>query len=143
MTEIWASAKSFTDVFCIGAKAVGSNAIQSAMENSLATLRVCMITGEDIRTCLSRHWKDFEDCFVARAAERVKADFIVTRDARGSSSRPSRSPTPSKPLAASNRRGSICARYSSEHTNCPRIKHPLVFSHSTQPHNTHPNNYLD
>lgn len=83
LTETWASAKSFTDVFYVGAKAVGPDAIQSAMESSLATLRVCSISDEDIRLCLSRRWKDFEDCVVARAAERVRADLIVTRDAKG------------------------------------------------------------
>ena len=81
--ELWASAKSFTDIFYVGRKAVGSEAMQRAIEASLAHLDVCSITMDDIQASLAERWPDFEDCLVARAAAKVKADYLVTRDANG------------------------------------------------------------
>ena len=81
--ELWVSAKSFTDIFYFGCKAVGSKAIQGAMEASLAWINQCSISSADIQTALARRWDDFEDCLIDVAAQKVKADYIVTRDAKG------------------------------------------------------------
>lgn len=81
--ELWASAKSFTDVFFVSSKAVGSQAIQEAMEHSLPYLRICSIDAADVQAALADRWPDFEDRLVARAAEKVDADYIITRDRTG------------------------------------------------------------
>ena len=93
--ELWASAKSFTDVFFVGSRAVDSAVLQEVIAKSLDVLNVCSIDGGDVRSCLEEKWPDFEDCLVARAAEKVKADAIVTRDLGGfaRAAMPARTPT--------------------------------------------------
>jgi predicted nucleic acid-binding protein len=81
--ELWASAKSFTDVFFVGSRAVDPTLLQEVIARSLDVLNVCSIDGGDVRACLEQKWPDFEDCLVARAAGKVKADAIVTRDLGG------------------------------------------------------------
>lgn len=81
--ELWASAKSFTDAFYVGRKALGSERMQRVMAASLGTLHACSIDHEDVVTCLALLWSDFEDCLVARAAEKVRADLLITRDLSG------------------------------------------------------------
>lgn len=81
--ELWASAKSFTDVFYIVSKACPSAAVQAAFLESLSFLHVCSIDGADIATAAQRAWPDFEDCLISVAAEKIGADFILTRDKAG------------------------------------------------------------
>lgn len=81
--ELWASAKSFTDVFYVARKAIGSARAQECMLSLLEQLHVCAIDGEDVRAAAQAAWPDFEDCLIARAAEKIGADAILTRDVRG------------------------------------------------------------
>lgn len=90
--ELWASAKSFTDVFYVLAKAVPSANLQQAFLESMAFLHVCSIDGEDIASAAKASWPDFEDCLVSVAAQKIGASFILTRDVAGFS----QSPIPSK-----------------------------------------------
>lgn len=46
-------------------------------------MNVCSIDGNDIARAAFLAWADFEDCLVYGAAEKVKADYVVTRDAGG------------------------------------------------------------
>ena len=81
--ELWASAKSFTDVFHVLSRRHPSADVQAAFRESLGWLSICSIDGADIATACERAWEDFEDCLVAIAAEKVGASFLITRDARG------------------------------------------------------------
>ena len=81
--ELWCSAKSFTDIFYVLNKSVSSEDIQRAFLVSLEFLRVCSIDGDDIKLAASLGWHDFEDCLIEVAAQKLKADFIITRDADG------------------------------------------------------------
>ena len=81
--ELWASAKSFTDVFFVLAKAVGSAELQRAFAESMAFLKLCAVDGRDVVEAAHREWPDFEACLVSIAAENVGADFILSRDAHG------------------------------------------------------------
>ena len=81
--ELWASAKSFTDVFYVVSKAAASGQVQSAFLESMKFLHVCAIDGEDVAAAAQACWPDFEDCLVAVAAQKVGADFILTRDMPG------------------------------------------------------------
>ena len=47
--ELWAPAKSLTDVFCVARKAIGSQAAQKNMWALLERLRVVAIDGDDVR----------------------------------------------------------------------------------------------
>ena len=81
--ELWAPAKSLTDVFCVARKAIGSQAAQKNMWALLERLRVVAIDGDDVRAAAEACWPNFEDCLIARAAEKVRANYIVTRDKAG------------------------------------------------------------
>lgn len=81
--ELWASAKSFTDIFYILRGQVDGDKLQMAFGECLSFLRICSIDGKDIAECSQRGWADFEDCLIDRAAQKVRADMILTRDAKG------------------------------------------------------------
>ena len=81
--ELWASAKSFTDIHYVASKQVGSREIQRAFAESFSFLHVCSIDGSDIKRAAELAWDDFEDCVVYQAALKTKADYILTRDADG------------------------------------------------------------
>ncbi|MDO4443329.1 MAG: PIN domain-containing protein [Slackia sp.] len=81
--ELWASAKSYTDVFCVLRKALGSADVQKMFLKSMEYMNVCSIDGSDIARAASMGWPDFEDCLVYVAADKIKADCILTRDEAG------------------------------------------------------------
>ncbi len=81
--ELWVSAKSYTDIFYVAHRAVNSKALQNAFEESMAFFKICSLTSEDIRHATEMAWDDFEDCLMYVAAEKVKADCLVTRDKAG------------------------------------------------------------
>lgn len=81
--ELWASAESYTDAFYLLRRAVGSEKLQDMFLENLSFVRVCSVDEDDIRKAAERSWSDFEDCLIAVCAEKVKADYIITRDAGG------------------------------------------------------------
>ena len=81
--ELWASAESYTDAFYLLRRAVGSEKLQDMFLESLSFVRVCSVDEDDIRKAAERSWSYFEDCLIAVCAEKVKADYIITRDAGG------------------------------------------------------------
>lgn len=81
--ELWASAKSFTDIFYLLARTCGRAELQRSFLRSLSVLKVCSVDGRDIEAAAGESWPDFEDCLISQAAEKIGADFILTRDARG------------------------------------------------------------
>lgn len=81
--ELWASAKSFADVFYVLSRHVPSADIQRAFFASSSFLHIASIDGNDIMCAAQEGWDDFEDCLVARAARKIDADWIITRDVDG------------------------------------------------------------
>lgn len=81
--ELWASAKSFTDMFCVMRKENPSEVVQQAFIDSLEYLQVCELGCEDIRAAAERKWTDFEDCLIDVCAEKIRADVLLTRDKDG------------------------------------------------------------
>ncbi|WP_101723399.1 PIN domain-containing protein [Eggerthella timonensis] len=81
--ELWASAESYTDAFYLLRKAVGPAKLQDMFLQSLSFIKVCSVDEGDIREAAERSWPDFEDCLIGICAEKVKADYIITRDADG------------------------------------------------------------
>ena len=80
--ELWASAKSFTDIHYVASKQVGTRAIQQAFLESFSFLNVCSLDGNDIKKAAQLEWHDFEDCVIYQAALKTKADYILTRNTR-------------------------------------------------------------
>lgn len=82
--ELWASAKSFSDAFYVMVKAGGDPlGAQEAFLRSLELIRVCSVDEEDVTAAAQRKWPDFEDCLISEGAQKVGADYLVTRDERG------------------------------------------------------------
>lgn len=81
--ELWVSAKSYTDLFYLMRRELGSDAAHDALEDTLEWLKVCSVEQDDIRVALEARWSDFEDSLVNVCAEKVKADYLVTRDSKG------------------------------------------------------------
>lgn len=78
--ELWTSAKSLTDIFRVLHETYSSERIQSAFEESFQWLEVCSVDFGDLRRAAERKWSDFEGCLVDCCAEKVKADYILTRN---------------------------------------------------------------
>lgn len=81
--ELWASAKSYADIFYVARKQMSSKTVQRSIVECLSLVKTCAIDGEDIRWAAEQGWKDFEDCVVSRAAQKVGADYILTRNVEG------------------------------------------------------------
>ena len=81
--ELWVSAKSYTDLFYLMRQELDSEVAQELLLETTSWLNVCSIDGDDVREALEACWHDFEDCLVNVCADKIKADYIVTRDAKG------------------------------------------------------------
>lgn len=81
--ELWVSAKSFTDIYYVMRKECAGTDILRAFDVSFEFLNICSIDGEDVQNAVRLEWMDFEDCLIEMAARKVKADFLLTRDASG------------------------------------------------------------
>ncbi len=81
--QLWCSATSFTDVFYILSKQVGSKALQQAFYESLKFLHVVSLEAADIEQACLWDWEDLEDCLMALAAKKCRAEVLLTRDACG------------------------------------------------------------
>ncbi len=81
--ELWVSAKSYTNLFYVMRKSHDSASIQRAFLAGLQHFRVCGIDGDDIRRTAQLEWPDFEDGLISICAQKVKANYLLTRDASG------------------------------------------------------------
>ncbi len=88
--KLHCSTSMLTDLFYIVKKSAkrASRVIQEEMEDLLfgslsRNIYLHTVDTVDVREALRRRWPDFEDCLVNVCAERVGADYIVTRDAHG------------------------------------------------------------
>lgn len=81
--ELWASAQSFTDIYSIMRKECAGSNILRSFDASFEFLHICSMDGEDVKTAVRLAWMDFEACLIEMAARKVKADFLLTRDASG------------------------------------------------------------
>ena len=81
--ELWVSGKSYTDLFYLMNRELDSDTAQDLLEETLDWVKVCSVDEEDIARALQARWRDFEDSLVNVCAEKVKADYLVTRDIKG------------------------------------------------------------
>ena len=78
----YVSVSMLADIFYLLRKDYGSQAAQDMIERNLSFLQYVGITPEDAQQALKARWNDFEDCLVARCAEKIQADYIVTRNVK-------------------------------------------------------------
>lgn len=74
------SVNMLTDLFYIIKKEQNLETAYHVLSEGLSTLNVCGISSEDCTHCFNQRWNDFEDCLVAKCAENINADYIVTRN---------------------------------------------------------------
>lgn len=70
------------DMIYLLRKDYGSAGAQRLVRENLSFLQVVGVSPDDASMALKAEWSDFEDCLVARCAEKVQADFIVTRNVK-------------------------------------------------------------
>ena len=81
--DLYISTTMLTDIHYILSREHGNQQAQAILMENMGTLKLCGVSAADSLWALQQQWPDFEDCLVARAAENVKADFIVSRDVNG------------------------------------------------------------
>lgn len=81
--EIWTAPQSFSDAFYILRKHFISDELQKTFMACLQFIHVCSIGQEDIELSCTQSWEDYEDCLVFICAEKIKADYLLTRDKTG------------------------------------------------------------
>lgn len=85
--SLWVSAKSFIDAFYVLKKHKNSQRLQQTMLDSLDIFDVCSLERDDIEAACKLGWSDFEDALIEVSAQKVGADYLVTRDTRFDRSR--------------------------------------------------------
>lgn len=68
-----------SDIYYLLRKDFGSQGAQEMIEQDLSFLQLVSVTPEDAQKALAARWNDFEDCLVACCAEKIGADYIITR----------------------------------------------------------------
>jgi predicted nucleic acid-binding protein len=81
--ELWASIQSFSDISYILRNEADNERLQQAFLASLNFLHVCSLDQNDLEKACRAPWKDFEDCLIERCGQKLKAQFILTRDVEG------------------------------------------------------------
>lgn len=81
--ELWISSKSFTDLFYLVRRELGSEVAHDVLEDVFTWAHACSVDEEDVRRALHARWHDFEDSLVSVCAEKIRADYLVTRDEKG------------------------------------------------------------
>ncbi len=74
------TANSLTDIFYVLRKKHGAEKTKIMLQKLLLILDIIGIEPADCTAALSLTMNDFEDALVAVCAEKIKADYIVTRD---------------------------------------------------------------
>lgn len=76
----YVSAHTITTAYYIMRRANGGPVAESAVITMLRVLKVVSVDRADLIRALSFGWNDFEDAVQAVCADKVGADYIVTRD---------------------------------------------------------------
>jgi len=77
------AAHTVTTLYYLLERELGVARSRRALTALLSFLEVEAVDGDRIRHALGMAWRDFEDAVQAACAESSKADFLVTRDAKG------------------------------------------------------------
>ena len=80
---LWTPAGSVKDAFCVLSRYVASERIQDALVQAFELITPVTLSKDDLVQAARLKWPDFENCLVAMAALKCKADYIITRDVRG------------------------------------------------------------
>lgn len=81
--KLWIPGPSFKDAFYILERYCDSASIQHAFVKIAEVVTPVSLAPGDFIRAAQLQWDDYEDCLVALCAERVHADYLLTRDASG------------------------------------------------------------
>ncbi len=81
--ELWVYAQSYVEAHTLLSTICTDEAILPAFGASLELFSVCALDGEDIRNAVMAAEQNFDDCLVDMAAQKVKADVLLTRRETG------------------------------------------------------------
>lgn len=81
--ELWLSNESLTNAAYILKGPLGAIRAQEILEEFLQEFPVSVADQSDLLLAAQRRWGDYEDAVVAICAEKIKADYIITRDQYG------------------------------------------------------------
>jgi predicted nucleic acid-binding protein len=82
--ELWLCASQVSDAFYVlseGTKESLCSVAKEKLRQCRQFIRLCEVTEQDIDTALNSDWDDLEDTSICVCAEKLSADFIITRDA--------------------------------------------------------------
>ena len=83
--ELWISPSQLSDTFFIltnGGKKHLAAQVKEEMEGVLSFVHVCTFGNADAQNAIASPFVDLEDALVAQAAASLRADFIITRNAK-------------------------------------------------------------
>lgn len=101
------SANMITDIIYLLRKIHGGLEAQRIIEEDLDFLQVVGVSSADVAKALSMKWNDFEDCLVACCAQKIGADFIITRNSKDFARSPVTALTPEELFEELEARGII------------------------------------
>lgn len=81
--KLWVPVQSLKDAFYVLERYIDSERIQQVFIKVCEVVQPVGLSGEDAIRAARLNWKDYEDCLVAVCADKVKADYLVTRDPKG------------------------------------------------------------
>jgi predicted nucleic acid-binding protein len=74
------STNSLTNIFYVLKKSIGAVKAKSVVKELIELYKIISVTDEDCINALFLSMNDFEDALIATCAQKIKADYIVTRD---------------------------------------------------------------
>lgn len=78
--KLWTPVQSLKDAFYVLEKYAGSLRVQNAIIHACEVITPVGLAGGEALRAARLQWEDYEDCLIAIAAEKVKADYLITRD---------------------------------------------------------------
>lgn len=86
--RLWIAGQTINDAFYVLSKYLDPRRVQAALETLLQVVSPVVLSPTDYTNALRLGWDDLEDCLVALCAQSARADYLVTRDAKGFSRSP-------------------------------------------------------
>lgn len=77
--DLYVGTTAMTDIFYLLQKDFGAQKASEMIESSLSFLRPVGVSPEDTTRALTQAWDDLEKCLLAQCAEKIRANYIITR----------------------------------------------------------------
>ena len=81
-TEGFVSALTFANLVYVMRKELAPETIDDVLKKLSLIFRFADLCAGDLNHAAAMHWSEFEDAVQAAAAERIHADFLITRNVR-------------------------------------------------------------